>query len=79
MSSGAAVSEMINSFLTLPGIAGFAVIDSQRPTYFCNLDGSLSLRDETALFQALSQVFDSIPGEFRAIELHQENYQTQLN
>jgi hypothetical protein len=78
MSSGAAVGEMINSFLTLPGIAGFAVIDRQRPPYFCNLDGSLSLRDKTALFQALSQIFDSIPHEFQAIELHQENYQTHL-
>jgi hypothetical protein len=78
MSSGAAVGEMVNSFLTLPGIAGFAVIDRQRPPYFCNLDGSLSLRDKTALFQALTQVFDSIPHQFQAIELHQENYQTHL-
>jgi hypothetical protein len=78
MSSGAVIVETINSFLTLPGIAGFAVVDTQRPAYFCNLDGSLTLRDEPALLQALTQVFDSIPGEFRTIELHQENCQTHL-
>ncbi len=79
MTSGATTtSEIVNDFLTLPGIAGFAVIDGRRPAYFCNLDGTLMPADAAQLTRNLNQVFDSIPLEFTTIELHQSTYQTHL-
>jgi hypothetical protein len=79
MTSGAtAISETVHDFLTLPGIAGLAVVEGQNPTFFCNIDGTLLPQDEAQLARNLSQVFTTIPLEFTTIELHHPSYQTHL-
>jgi hypothetical protein len=79
MTSGApTISTIVNDFLTVPGIAGFAVMDNRSPMYFCHLDGTLKPQDEGRLALSLTQILGSIPLEFNQIELHQRNYQTHL-
>jgi hypothetical protein len=79
MTSGATtISTIVNDFLTVPGIAGFAVMDNRSPIYFCDLDGTLKPQDENRLAQSLTQILGSIPLEFNQIELRQRSYQTHL-
>jgi hypothetical protein len=74
------VKEIVKDFLTVPGIAGFGLMDGQSDRYFCNIDGSLVLQQEKLpLLQSVTQVLMTIPLEYQAIAWQWPTYQVYLH
>lgn len=58
--------QVIQDFLTVPGIAALALIDSRNRPFFCGLDICLNSQQQAALARGIQQVVETTPANFDA-------------
>jgi hypothetical protein len=70
--------DVIWDFLNLPGIAGIALMDGRRRSFFCGNDQTINLQQKEALSQGILQVVETIPDGFASFELKFSEYQAYI-
>ncbi len=67
--------EVVRDFLSLPGIAGVALMDGRSRPYFCGVDQALNFQQKEALAQGIRQVVETTPEDFEAFEFQFAKHQ----
>jgi hypothetical protein len=78
MRPGATTSTIVQDFLNVAGIVGFALMDGTQLDYFHHLNDSLAPEDKTLFAQNVAQVFATIPTEFFELDLQLQTHWTHL-
>lgn len=70
--------EVIQDFLNLPGIVGFALMDGRSRPYFYGVDGTLNFQQKEVLAQGILQVIETIPEGFKSFKFQFAGHQAYL-
>jgi hypothetical protein len=70
--------EAIQNFLSLPGLAGVALMDGRSRPYFHGFQQTLSLHQREALAQGIQQVIDTTPPDFQSFEFRFREHQVHV-
>jgi hypothetical protein len=70
--------EVIQDFLNLPGIVGFALMDGRSRPYFCGIDRVLNTQQRVALSQGIQQVIATTPASFEFSEFQFSDHQVYI-
>jgi hypothetical protein len=70
--------EVIQDFLNLPGIVGFALMDGRSRPYFYGVDQSLNFQQKEVLAQGILQVVETIPEGFESFKFQFAEHQAYL-
>ncbi len=78
MRPGATTSTIVQDFLNVTGIVGFALMDGSHLDYFHHLNDTLLPEDKALFAQNVAQVFATIPTEFFELDLQLQTHWTHL-
>ncbi len=78
MRPGATTSTIVQDFLNVTGIVGFALMDGSQLDYFHHLNDTLLSEDKALFAQNVAQVFATIPTEFFELDLQLQTHWTHL-
>jgi hypothetical protein len=78
MRPGATTSKIVQDFLNVTGIVGFALMDGSQLDYFHHLNDTLQPEDKALFAQNVAQVFATIPTEFFELDLQLQTHWTHL-
>jgi hypothetical protein len=78
MRPGATTSKIVQDFLNVTGIVGFALMDGPQLDYFHHLNDTLQSEDKALFAQNVAQVFATIPTEFFELDLQLQTHWTHL-
>ncbi|NJN85819.1 MAG: hypothetical protein HC881_05285 [Leptolyngbyaceae cyanobacterium SL_7_1] len=70
--------EVVQDFLTLPGITGIALMDKRSRPYFYGVDRYLNFQQKEALTQGIQQVVETTPPGFEFYEFHFAGHQVYI-
>jgi hypothetical protein len=70
--------EVIQDFLNLPGIVGFALMDGRSRPYFYGVDQTLNFQQKEVLAQGILQVVETIPEGFESFKFQFAGHQVYL-
>ncbi len=70
--------EVIQDFLNLPGIVGFALMDGRSRPYFYGVDQTLNFQQKEVLAQGILQVVETIPEGFESFKFQFAGHQAYL-
>ncbi len=74
----ATTSTIVQDFLNVTGIVGFALMDGSQLDYFHHLNDTLLSEDKALFAQNVAQVFATIPTEFFELDLQLQTHWTHL-
>jgi hypothetical protein len=78
MRPGASTSTIVQDFLNVAGIVGFALMDGVQLDYFHHLNDTLQAQDKALFAENVAQVFATIPTEFFELDLQLQTHWTHL-
>jgi hypothetical protein len=70
--------EVIQDFLNLPGILGFALMDGRSRPYFYGVDRTLNFQQKEVLAQGILQVVETIPEGFESFKFQFAGHQVHI-
>lgn len=70
--------EVIQDFLNLPGILGFALMDGRSRPYFYGVDRTLNFQQKEILAQGILQVVETIPEGFESFQFQFGGHQVYI-
>lgn len=70
--------EVIQDFLNLPGIVGFALMDGRSRPYFYGVDRTLNFQQKEVLAQGILQVVETIPEGFESFKFQFAEHQVHI-
>jgi hypothetical protein len=78
MRPGAATSKIVQDFLNVTGIVGFALMDGPHLDYFYHLNGRLQAQEQVLFAQNVAEVCATIPPEFWELDFQLQTHWTHL-
>jgi hypothetical protein len=78
MRPGAATSKIVQDFLNVTGIVGFALMDGPHLDYFYHLNGRLQAQEQVLFAQNVAEVCATIPPEYWEFDLQLQTHWTHL-